>query len=73
MLALPDEKITMRKYLLSVLVIIAATMIAAEAAELAIDAMATPPKYYTQGRLYYRRMIQIDGCCAQCDDALRHA
>jgi hypothetical protein len=48
-------------------------MIAAEAAELAIDAMATPPKYYTQGRLYYRRMIQIDGCCAQCDDALRHA
>ena len=32
LLALPDEKITMRKYLLSVLAIIAATIIAAQTA-----------------------------------------
>jgi hypothetical protein len=35
---LPDEKIPMRKYLLSILAIIVATIIAAETAELALDA-----------------------------------
>jgi hypothetical protein len=44
LLALPDEKITMRKYLLSVLAIIAATIIAAEAAELALDANGNTAK-----------------------------
>jgi hypothetical protein len=44
LLALPDEKIAMRKYLLSVLAIIAATIIAAETAELAIDANGNTAK-----------------------------
>jgi hypothetical protein len=44
LLALPDEKITMRKYLLSVLAIIAATIIAAETAELALDANGNTAK-----------------------------
>ena len=44
LLALPDEKITMRKYLLPVLAIIAATIIAAETAELALDANGNTAK-----------------------------
>jgi hypothetical protein len=40
----PDEKITMRKYLLSVLAIIAGTIIAAETAELALDANGNTAK-----------------------------
>jgi hypothetical protein len=44
LLALPDEKITMRKYLLSVLAIIAATIIATETAELALDANGNTAK-----------------------------
>jgi hypothetical protein len=44
LLALPDEKITMRKYLLSVLAIIAATIIAAQTAELALDANGNTAK-----------------------------
>jgi predicted protein tyrosine phosphatase len=45
-LALPDEIITMRKYLLSVLAIIAATIIAAETAELALDANGNTSKIF---------------------------
>ena len=44
LLALPDGKITMRKYLLPVLAIIAATIIAAETAELALDANGNTAK-----------------------------
>jgi hypothetical protein len=44
LLALPDEKITMRKYLLPVLAIIAATIIAAATAELALDANGNTAK-----------------------------
>src|SRR4029453_10348757 len=44
LLALPDEKITMRKYFFPVFAIIAPTIIAAETAELALDANGNTAK-----------------------------